>query len=446
MDIKSDKSTTKKIFTIALPLIWQQIFLQLQIYVDRAFLGRVNSEFFSAIGNVLVPYHAIISTITAICTGTTILIAHNIGAKNENMSKKYAESSYLGNTIISVIMFVFFFFGAGIIFKIMGVRSPILEYSISYLKIISFSMIFFGIYTTSASIMQGVGLTKIIMITGIISNALNILLDYLLIFGKFGFPKMGIEGAALASVISITSAVPIITIYVLKCRRMPFKINFTDVIKAELVTFKQVLKKGLPTGFEIGLWSVGSIIVIAFLNRLDAVSVGVYTLVFSIQLVPLFFYTGLAQATLTLVGFKTGEGEHKQAVGIGFKATFYSLMFCVVFAALFILFPKNIMGIFTNDVSFIETASKYFLIVAITMFPKALNIIMGHGIRGMGDTKWMMYTQIFGTIFVVVLAYILLFHFNLGLMGIFTTFLADETIRGLINMLRFRFGREFYRL
>jgi len=232
-------------------------------------------------------------------------------------------------------------------------------------------MIFFGIYTTSVSIMQGVGLTKIIMITGIISNALNILLDYLLIFGKLGFPKMGIEGAALASVISITAAVPIITIYVLKYRRMPFKINFNDVIKAELVTFKQ-------------------------------------------------------------------------AVSIGFKATFYSLMFCVVFAALFILFTKNIMGIFTNDVSFIETASKYFLIVAITMFPKALNIIMGHGIRGMGDTKWMMYTQIFGTIFVIVLAYILLFHFNLGLMGIFITFLADETIRGLINMFRFWLGREFY--
>ena len=116
----------------------------------------------------------------------------------------------------------------------------------------------------------------------------------------------------------------------------------------------------MPTGFEIGLWSVGGIIVIAFLNRLDAVSVGVYTLVFSIQLVPLFFYTGLAQATLTLVGFKTGEGAHKQAVGIGFKAALYSLLFCVVFAALFILFPKNIMGIFTNDVSFIETASKYF--------------------------------------------------------------------------------------
>jgi len=66
-------------------------------------------------------------------------------------------------------------------------------------------------------------------------------------------------------------------------------------------------------------------------------------------------------------------------------------------------------------------------------FPNALNIIMGHGIRGMGDTKWMMYTQIIGTVFVITLSYILVFIANTGLIGIFITFLADETIRGLIN-------------
>ena len=73
---------TKKIFTIALPLICQQVFMQLKVYIDRAMLGHVNSDFFSAIGNVLVPYNAVLTVITSICTGTTILIAHNIGAKN----------------------------------------------------------------------------------------------------------------------------------------------------------------------------------------------------------------------------------------------------------------------------------------------------------------------------------------------------------------------------
>lgn len=436
---------TKKLFTIAFPLIGQQIFLQLQVYVDRAMLGRVNSEFFSAIGNVLVPYYAIISILGAICTGTTILIAHNVGADNNDLCKKYAESSFLGNTIIAAAAFLFFFFGSGFLFRLMGVKSPILEYSASYLKILSFSLLIFGIYTTSVSIMQGVGLTKIIMITGIVSNVLNIILDYILIFGKFGFPQMNIEGAALASVIANLAAAPIIVIYVFKSRRMQFKINFLGVIFSKLKYFKEVLKTGLPTGFEIGFWNLGYIIIVSFLNRLDSFSVGIFTLVFSIQLIPTFFYTGFAQATLTLVGFKTGEGEHKKAVSVGFNALRFSLVFCVIFAVLFIFFPENIMEIFTNDISFVNNAAGYFMIVAVTLFPRVLNIIMGHGIRGMGDTKWMMYTQIFGTILIVTLSYFLIFVFKMGLMGIFIAFLIDETARGLINMYRFSGGSEFYR-
>jgi len=434
---------TKKIFTIALPLICQQIFLQLKVYIDRAMLGHVNSDFFSAIGNVLVPYNAVLSVITSICTGTTILIAHNIGAKNEDMYKKYAECSYLGNTLISVIAFFFFFFCSGFLFKIMGVKSPILELSASYLKIMSFSFLIFGIYSTSISIIQGIGLTKIIMITGIISNVINISLDYALIFGKFGFPRMEIRGAALASFVSTLTAALIISFYVFKSKRMPFRFNIKDVIYSKINLYKDVLKKGLPTGFEMGLFSVGNIFIISFLNRIEASSVGVYTLIYSIQLIPLLFYMGLAQATLTLTGHKTGEGDPVQAIITGFKALKFSLIVCAIFAFLFILFPKSIVRIFTNDISFIEDASKYFILIAFTMFPKAANIVIGHGIRGTGDTKWMLYTQIFGTVFVLILSYIFIFITDIGLTGIFITYLSDETIRSIINTLRFWKGRDF---
>jgi len=435
----------KKIFTIALPLICQQIFVQLKVYIDRAMLGRVNSDFFSAIGNVLVPYQMVMSMIISICTGTTILIAHNIGAKNEDMYKKYAECSYIGNTVISLIAFFFFFFCSGFLFYIMGVKSPILELSASYLKIMSFSYLIFGIYSTSVSITQGIGLTKIIMISGIVSSVLNILLDYILIFGKFGFPQMEIRGAALASFISISAAAVVIVLYVFFSKRMPVKLNLKDVIFCKLNLYKDVLKKGVPTGLEMGLFNIGNFIIIIFLNRIDASAVGIYTLIYSIQLIPLLFYMGLAQATLTLTGHKTGEGEHVQAVNTGFLALKFSLLFCFIFAVLFILFPKNIMGIFTNDILFIDNSSKYFLVIAITMFPKATNIIIGHGIRGTGDTKWMMYTQIFGTIFVIALSYILIFILRIGLMGIFITYLADESIRSIINTIRFWKGKDFFR-
>jgi len=153
-------------------------------------LGHVDSKYFSAVGNALVPYYAVTAIITAICCGTTILIAQNIGAKNESQSKNYAECSFIGNSIFPLLAFLFFFFASGYMFKLMGVQSPVLEYSTSYIKILAFTLLILGVVSTSISVMQGIGITKIIMLSGLISNALNILLDWILIFGKFGFPQM----------------------------------------------------------------------------------------------------------------------------------------------------------------------------------------------------------------------------------------------------------------
>jgi Na+-driven multidrug efflux pump len=102
--------TTKKIFAIAVPLILQQLSLQMQLWVDRAMLGHVDARFFSAVGNAIVPYHAITAIILAVCTGTTILIAQSIGSGNKQDCQNYAECSFIGNAIFPVIAFLFFFF------------------------------------------------------------------------------------------------------------------------------------------------------------------------------------------------------------------------------------------------------------------------------------------------------------------------------------------------
>jgi len=436
--------TTKKIFAIAIPLILQQLSLQLQVWVDRAMLGHVDSQYFSAVGNVLVPYYAVTAIITAICTGTTILIAQNIGAKNISHSTHYAECSFIGNSIFPLLAFFFFFFASGSLFKLMGVQSPILEYSTSYIKILAFTLLILGPVTTSASVMQGIGITKIIMLSGLISNALNIVLDWVLIFGKCGFPQMNIEGAALASTISNFATAPIMIGYVFLSKNILFKLEIRKIFNFHWNLYKNVLKLGIPTGLEFMLWNAGTLIIISFLNRLDIMATGIFTLIFSIETLPFFLYMGFANAALTLVGHKTGANDHRQAVAVGFRCLRFSLIICTVMAALFLLFSKGILRIFTNDLSLIGYAAPFLMFVAITVFPKSINNVIGLGIRGTGDTKWMLYSQIFGTCLVITLSYLLIFTAGLGLWGIFITLLVDETVRGIINLLRFLKGREFF--
>jgi Na+-driven multidrug efflux pump len=122
----------------------------------------------------------------------------------------------------------------------------------------------------------------------------------------------------------------------------------------------------------------------------------------------------------------------------------FSYIFCIVFSALFIFFPKEILRLFTKDMNYINYAASFFLIVSVTMFPKAINNVIGLGIRGMGDTKWMLYGQIFGTVLAVTLSYIFIFVLGFGLFGVFIMFLVDESLRGFINIMRFLKGREFF--
>jgi putative MATE family efflux protein len=436
--------TTKKILTIAIPLILQQLSLQLQLWVDRAMLGHVDTRYFSAVGNVLVPYHAITAIIFAVCTGTTILIAQSIGSGNKQDCQNYAECSFIGNAIFPVIAFLFFFFGSEYVFKLIGVQSPILEYSASYMRILCFSLLILGPVTTSFSILQGIGITKVIMLSGIVSNILNILLDWVLIFGNLGFPQMNIEGAAYASTISNFLSAPIAIIYVLSHKNIPFRINIKNIFRFHWSLYKNVLKVGVPSGLEFFLWNIGNIFVVSFLNKLDILATGIYTLLFSIQVVPLFIYMGFANAALTLVGHKTGEDDQKQAIGVGLKCLRISLVICAVIAALYFAFPKLILRIFTNDMSLINYAASFLLVIPFIMFPQAVNNVIGRGIRGMGDTRWMLYSQIFGTCLVITLSYLLIFTAGLGLLGIFITLLVDETVRGIINLLRFWKGREVF--
>jgi putative MATE family efflux protein len=435
---------TKKILTIAIPLILQQLSLQLQLWVDRAMLGHVDTRYFSAVGNAIVPYHAITAIILAVCTGTTILIAQSIGSGNRQDCQNYAECSYVGNAIFPVIAFLFFFFGSEYVFKLIGVQSPILEYSASYMRILCFSLLILGPVTTSFSILQGIGITKVIMLSGIVSNILNILLDWVLIFGNWGFPQMNIEGAAYASTISNFLSAPIAIIYVLSHKNIPFSISIQKIFCFHWSLYKNVLKVGIPSGLEFFLWNIGNIFVVSFLNKLDILATGIYTLLFSIQIVPLFIYMGFANAALTLVGHKTGADDQKQAIGVGFKCLRISLVICAVIAALYFAFPKLILRIFTNDMSLINYAASFLLIIPFIMFPQAVNNVIGRGIRGMGDTRWMLYSQIFGTCLVITLSYLLIFTAGLGLLGIFVTLLVDETVRGIINLLRFWKGREVF--
>lgn len=425
---------------IALPLLLNMLVSQVQLVIDRSFLGKLNVDYMSALGNVSAPFWTTLSVIWALTTGATVLMSQAIGAGKEEKVASLGHSVIKFNTIISIGTMIMWFFLGESIFKAMGVTGVVLDYAVAYLRLLLPMVLVTGILSGGVSILQAYGTTRPVMISGIIRSLLNIVLDWILIFGHWGAPAMGIRGAALAtSIAEVVGAVVLVGMLV-KPGTIPFRITFRKILKSPLRLYGKVAGKGLPSAGEELLWNAGNLGIIRLLNSISMTAAGIYTMIFSIDIVPALIFIAMGQAVLTLTGHRTGEGDTRGAIRVGLRGLRDSLIMAVVVFAIFIVFPRFLLGIFTTDAVIIEQSVTYLIIAGIIFFPRSVNIVLGHGIRGFGDTKWMMMTQVFGTIYIVSCAAFLLFVMELGILSVYLAILSDELIRAIINTIRFLKG------
>lgn len=444
------KPFSKQMFRIALPIALSGIIMQVQMLIDTAFLARytttvngtllTGSEILSAVGNVFFPYVVTISFIWALGTGVVVLISQRLGAGKPDEARSFSNVALKYNTILSLLVYAFWLFLGKKVFILMGVQEPILTLSMQYISFLSLELIYMGASTSVNAIFQGTGNTKPEMYAGIFRSVLHIILDYIFIFGHFGVPEMGVAGAGMASSLSGFIATVIMMVVFVRSRSLPFKVSLKAIALAPIKLYFKLLKVALPASIEDMLWNFGNLTLAYFLNLLSVEAVGIYRLVFQIEITPIFFYQGLARAVTTLVGQRTGARDLAGARESGLIGTFYTVSFCVLFTLAFAFFPKSILAIFTPDALLIAKAAPLLVITAFTMMPRAVNIISGNGIRGYGDTVWMLVTQIFGIIFIVSLSWVLMFPVGLGIYGLFIGMFTDETLRGIINTIRFYRG------
>jgi len=442
MMLDENARMTKRIFSIALPVIVQMLVTYVLMFTDTAFIGQYDKAALSAVNNVLNPFFSAMSFFFALANGTTILIAQSIGAGKRHRARIYAEVSFFAHSIIGIGYFFFWIFlGKAILYGI-GTRGEILVLADQYLFIITFMFLYNGIGMTMNSCFEGSGWTMPLMISSIVKSGMNIFLDYAMIFGKFGFTEMGIQGAAIATVISDFTGTLLLVPFML---RLPyFKIQMRQILSVPRRYYTRIVRLGLPAGAEFMLWSAGQTGLLAILNSIDRLAAGSFGVVNILGLMFVQCYTGMGVATTNLVGNAWGAGKPAEAKKAGNLSIVYSLIFCLAVSLLFISIPERILSLFSKDHEYVKTLLLPLFLVLLTSFPRAVNIISGNAIRGTGNTIWMMNTQIAGTVTILLISAVFVFTFNMGINGVFLAIFIDETWRGLLNYVkfsRFSFGK-----
>lgn len=429
----------KRLLKIFVPIMLSNLIAQLQMMIDRIFLGRLGILYMSAVGNAMNPIWTSMSFCFSLSVGASILVSQSVGEKDIDKAKEYTASLVKFHNIIPIALFFFWLFGSRIIFNLLGVTDPVvMKYCITYARIYSPVFLLIGLGNSYTAILQSSNYTKPLAIYSLIRSLTNIILDWLLIFGNCGFPRMEIAGAALGTTIAEYVGAGYLCYYVIS-RRKKFLTGpgIRQIISVKIMPYLKSCLLGLPTAMEDFLWNFGNLCIMRILNSINSQAAGIYSMVFTVEVIFVVIFCAIGSGTLTLTGEATGSkdlGLYRRVVGISIR---WSCYVALVALAICSIWPKPVLGLFTTDQAVIDESVIYIILVCVNMFSKLGNIIIGNGIRGYGDTIWMLITQIIGTVQVIALAALFVFVFKFGMLGVFFAVIADELIRAAINTIRF---------
>jgi putative MATE family efflux protein len=398
----------------------------------------MNILYMSAVGNATAPVWTTMSFIFSLSMGASILISQSVGEKDLEKAKNYAASMIKFHNVIPVLLFLFWTFCGPLVFKLMGVSENVMGLCVTYTRIYAPVFLILGLGASYSVVFQTSNYTKPLVTYGLIRSIVNIILDYVLIFGKFGFPRMEIAGAALGTTIAeYVGAIYLFYVTIAKRKLFFTSPGLKRILGSKILPYLKSIKLGVNSALEDLLWNVGNLCIIRILNTINEMAAGIYSMVFTVEILIVVIISSIGSGTLTLTGEATGAKDlklYRSIVKTAIKWSFLVAAFALIFVS---IFPRLTLSLFTTDKEVIEMSVIYIILVAANLFGKSGNIIVGNGIRGYGDTRWMLFTQILGTIGVVGLSSLCVFVFKLGMLGVFIAVLCDEATRAIINFVRF---------
>ena len=424
----------KRVLAIALPALLELVLSQLFTMMDTIMLGRseVSAVAIAAVGLTNNPLNLIRSVLVALNVGTTAGVAWAIGAKEESSARQIARNALLMAALVGTAASAFLFTFAGPIVRFMGAGEDTFAYSQTYLRIVAVGTMPLSVTFSITASLRGVGQTRIPMKYNLMANMLNVVGNYLLIYGKFGLPRMGVAGAALSTTISqfLGCAMALRAAF---HTQTPVRMQLDRDWKLRVKWVRRILSVGMTSMLEQLIMQVGFII---FARQVS----GLGTTIFA----GLTWMPGQAfgVAATTLVGQSLGAGEKQKATS--YMRMIHRMSMCAAAAlmVLFTLWADYVVLLYTNDPVVASLSSGVLHLIALGMPGICTQLPIAAGLRGARDTRFPLMASMAGIwIFRVILAHPFIYTFGWGLTGAWLTIVLDQTTRAAVVYARFKTGR-----
>jgi putative MATE family efflux protein len=429
----------QNIWSLAVPLITERLLQSVVDAADMAMVGRVGAASVAAVG--LSNQISLIATsfYDAIRVGTTSVVARRIGAGEYDDAQQTLRQSLIIASVLGILAFILIGALAGPSLRLMGAEQDVIEQGVPYSYWKGLSMLFQFVTMTFTAALRGSGNTRLPMYVGVLVNITNLLGNYTLITGKWGFPAMGTAGAGLSTAFARFLGMLLIC-YLAVRKENPISRFYKGSFRPDKDTLSSVMSIGLPASGERLTLRGAQLLYVRAIAGLGTNAYAAHQIALRIESISLVIGFSFGAAATTLVGQYLGFGDPKKAEEAGWKCQkLASLAMGCAGIGLFAAAP-HVVHLFTPDnPEVIRLGSTVLRIVAVAQPIMGMNQVLAGSLRGAGDTGYVMaITGGSAWVVRVALTYFFVGVVGLHLPGAWYAMVADLTMRSLLFRWRFK--------
>lgn len=440
---KYDKAVLKEAAHMAWPAVLESFFMAFAGLIDSFMVSGIGSTAVAAVGLTTQPKFMGLAFFIALNVALSALVARRKGEGNRDRANVLLMTALCVIFVAAIVLSILLLLGADWIIAFCGSTEETHDAAVSYFQIIMGGMIFNVVQMGINSAQRGAGNTRITMRTNLISSVVNIGLNYLLIEGHLGFPALGIQGAALATVLGTVVAC------IMSVRSICKKDCFVSLpymrqqkLRPLLVALKNLVKVGYSVFFEQVLMRIGFMMTAIMAAKQGTNAMAAHQVGMNIMSLSFSFGDGLQAAAVALIGYSLGKGDQKLAKAYGATCRMLGGMISVVLTVVYFFGARTLFGLFFQENEIVEIGVKIMhVIIFVVIFQISQVIYMGC-LRGAGDT---LYTAIASTTSVTLIrtlgSYVCGYVLGGGIVGIWLGILFDQMSRYLFASIRFKAGK-----
>lgn len=443
--MKNILSFIKRLIIIAIPIVLQQLFLNIASLLDTLMVGQLDESSVSGVYIATQIIFVVNLMMFGSIEGASVFFCQFFGKKDEiNLKKSFAfklYSSFLIGTIATVFILVF---GRGL--TSLFIKDPIaIEISVKYLNILTISFIPFSIIISITSSMRESHNTILPMTITLIGVIVNFIINYVFIFGKMGMPKLGAVGAAVGTTSERILELIILLIFCLK-KKYTFCDNIFNNLKIEKKLFIQMVKKSIPLLINETLWALGQTVLVYIFSQSSDISTVVLPIATTIYNLIFVVCLGVGNAITILVANTVGTGEFEKAQKEANISLFFSGVVGVLLGIILILIAPFVTSLYTGVSSDAKHLAKILIdFYGIYIVLCALNNSLFFVLRAGGRTLLVfIFDSLYGWIIQIPFAFLLLNLFHLDFVPLVIIAYSIDIIKTIVGFILV-FSKKWYR-